>query len=164
MNTPLFLLRDTPEDLWALSVRNPDAHTQLEKLVAPGSESKPSVPLLRVLIAYVDQLHNYVQEIPPLAWELLEYADEPLEIVYPQKKFSVQTENESSAICVRLVKQPKLLRFLQKQGPVWAARWEDGNFENISVATPVDCRDKKYPYQYVKTVMIRRDGTFTFLR
>lgn len=122
------------------------------------------LPVYRVLIPTAEQLHDYVQRVPPLAWELLEYAQEPLEIIYPQRKYKFRQKDEPTEICVRWVKHPKLLRFLQKEGPQWAVR----ALPTFKSAPPAfrttDCYDRHYPYQKVKTVAIAVDDTFTFLR
>lgn len=161
MKTTLFLLKNTPEDLWAAPVDDSAALHPLQA-IALGVEVPPLVPALRVLVAYTDQLHRFVQHVPSLAWELLEYADEPLEIVYPQKKPTV--EGEDISICVRWVKQPKLLRFLMKTGPLWASPVHEIPEGQSPAYTVVDCLDKHYPYQRVRTMVINRDETFTFLR
>ena len=154
-----FLLKDTPEDLWAISVKHPTAQEQL----IPLSASSDGLPTLRILIAYADQLHTYVRQVPSLAWELLEHAQEPLEIVYPERKLPVYDIQDIPGICVRWVKHPKLATFLQKRGPMWAVR-----APSLSKAPPpfstVDCYHTEYPYQRVKTVAIQADNTFSFLR
>lgn len=160
MKPSLYLLKNTPENLWAVSVKNPEAPEILKGFAATARESR--LPTYRVLIAYPDQLHNFVQRIPSLAWELLEYAHEPLEIIYPEKKDTVKHGENSPTICVRWVKQPKLLTYLRKSGPLWAV---PASFETEPPEyREVECRDKKYPYQRVRTITIAQDGTFSFLR
>jgi len=39
-----------------------------------------------VLLDSPGKLQNYVNEIPDMAWDLIEYADKPLTIIYPQAK------------------------------------------------------------------------------
>lgn len=124
---------------------------------------QPSLPVVQLLIAYVDQLHSFVQQIPPLAWELLEHAQEPLEIVYPQRKQKFVRPGESAEICVRWVKQPRLLKFLQKAGPQWVRRVSSVAASPTDF-TVVDCYDRQSPYSRVKTVAIAADNTFSFLR
>ncbi len=160
MKAPLFWLANTPEDLLALSVREPKA---LEVLASLSDESE-GIPRYRVLIAHLDQLHNFVQHIPPLAWELLEYASEPLEIVYPERKTTLIHPDQPLAICVRWVKQPHLLRLVQKEGPLWAVIPKVTAVSNSPPWKKVDCFSKKYPYHLVKTVVLNTDGTFSFLR
>ena len=159
---PLFLLQNTPEDLWAASVKNPAAVNELRQFTANACEQ--AVPVYRLLIAYIDQLHDFVRQIPPLAWELLEHAQEPLEIVYPERKHVLSPDEGLQEICVHWVKQPKLLKFLQKEGPLWAVRAASFNDRKTPTASVVDCYDKKYPYQRVKTVVVAADSTFSFLR
>ena len=122
-----------------------------------------TIPTYRVLIAHLDQIHSFVQRIPPLAWELLEYASEPLEIVYPEKKPALVHAGQPQAICIRLVKQRQLLRLVQKEGPLWAV-----HPATTAMASPpwkkIDCSSKKYPYHRVKTVVLGPNDTFSFLR
>ena len=162
MKSTLLLLKNTPEDLWAVSVKDPTARGQLKSLTADTQQG--ILPIFRVLIAYVDQLHDFVQHVPPLAWELLEYAQEPLEIVYPKRKFTVSDDDDAPQICVRWAKQPKLLRYLQKAGPVWAIPTSFCSSNPLPPAYIIDCRDKNAPYLLVKTVAISTDDTFAFLR
>ena len=144
----------------AASVRAPNAR---DALASFGLVSE-NVPTFRVLIAHLDQLHNFVQRIPPLAWELLEYATEPLEIVYPERKPALAGSEMPTSICIRWVKQPRLLRLVQQEGPLWAVRPQGTILADASPWKKVDCSDKKYPYQRVKTVVVAADGTFSFLR
>ncbi len=118
----------------------------------------------RVLIAHLDELHNFVQRVPPLAWELLEYASEPLEIVYPERKPLLIRPDQPLPICVRWVKQPQLLRLVQKEGPLWAVRPAATATIDSPPWKKIDCSSKKYPYQRVKTVALSSDDTFGFLR
>lgn len=133
-------------------------------MLAPLGEKSEGLPTYRVLIAHLDQLHNFVPRIPPLAWELLEHASEPLEIIYPERKPTLILPNQPLAICVRWVKQPQLLRVVQKEGPLWAVRPMTTTTIDSLTWKKIDCTSKKYPYQQVKTVAIATDNTFTFLR
>ena len=163
MNTPLILLKNTPEDLWAVSTKDSTAQELLHSLAL--SHSPSSLPLLRVLIAYLDQLHDFVQMVPPLAWELLEYATEPTEIVYPQKRNQIRSPNSKPEICILWAKQPRLLQFLQKYGPHWAMpAYLATTVPKSETFTTKDCYDKRYPYQAVKTVVIAEDDSFSFIR
>ncbi len=133
-------------------------------MLAPLADGADAILTYRVLIAHLDQLHNFVQRIPPLAWELLEYASEPLEIVYPERKPTPMYPDQPQSICVRLVKQPLLLRFIQKEGPQWAVRPATTAAVDLLPDKKIDCFSRKYPYQRVKAVAIATDGTFSFLR
>lgn len=160
MKSPLFHLLNTPEELIATSAQNPEA---LEVLT-PLTVVSPTVPTHRVLIAHSDQLHNFVQRVPPLAWELLEYATEPVEIVYPERKLTLNDSDQPATICVRWVKQPQLLRFVQKEGPLWAVLPTATDKVELAAVKRVDCTSKKYPYRRVRTIAIFADDTFKFLR
>jgi hypothetical protein len=160
VKAPLFRLLNTPETLIATSVKNPEA---LEVLT-PWASVAHGVPTHRVLIAHPDQLHKFVQSVPPLAWELLEYATEPLEIVYPERKPTLNYPDQPTAICVRWVKQPQLLRFVQKEGPLWAVHPAAIGGDDLMPIKNIDCTSKRYPYRRVRTVAVFADDTFRFLR
>ena len=134
------------------------------EILAPFSSPSEVVPTYRVLIAHLDQLHDFVQRIPPLAWDLLEYASEPLEIVYPERKSTLVHPDQPLTICVRWVKQPQLLRLVQKEGPLWAVYPKTTATIDSPPWQKIDCSSKKYPYQQVKTVVLSSDDTFSFLR
>ncbi len=56
---------------------------------------------LIIFIDNEDKLFDYVEEVPPLTWELLKYADSPLTIVFPKGKnvcSSILAEDGSIAI------------------------------------------------------------------
>ena len=163
MSGPLVLLKNTPEDLWAVSVKDLAAQELLLDLVPTNQPSQ--LPTFRVLIAYSDQLYDFVQTVPPLAWELLEYATEPLEIIYSQKKKRVKDWGTSAEICVRWAKQPKLSQFLRKYGPHWAVPDSLATAMNRpKTFLTKECYDKNYPYQMVKTIAIAQDDSFSFIR
>ena len=160
MKPTLFWLTNTPEELLAGSVREPS----VPEVLAPLSKKSEVIPTHRVLIAHLDQLHDFVQHVPPLAWELLEYASEPLEIVYPERKPKLIRADQPSSICVRWVRQPQLLRLVQKEGPLWAVYPLATNAADSPPWKKIDCFSKKYPYQRVRTVELFADDTFRFLR
>lgn len=158
-----FLLQHTPEAVLAVHTRDEAAIGALLSPVLPDTEN---LPLFTLFIAQSQQLHDYVQVIPALAWELLEYAVEPLEIVYPQKKAQYLPWWDTPEICIRWVKQPKLEQWVRKHGPFLTVRaslfaqkiaQNDWNIKTVNL-------QEKEPYQRVKTIQLKEDDTFTFLR
>ena len=161
MKSTLYLLKNTPEDVWAISVGDPWAR---ERLTSLTPDTLDRLSRFQVLIAYSDQLHQFVQRVPSLAWELLEYAQEPLEIIYPERKSTVGDDLDAPSICVRWVQHPKVSAFLKKTGPVWSTHTLLHDAKHCPPHSVIECYERKYPYSAVKTIRIAADSTFTFLR
>ncbi|MFM6915756.1 MAG: L-threonylcarbamoyladenylate synthase, partial [Aquirufa sp.] len=69
-----------PSDtIWGLGcdVRN-DA--SIEKLLQ--IKQRPSEKGLIVLISKIEQLNEYVEEVPEIAWDLVDFAEDPLTVIY----------------------------------------------------------------------------------
>lgn len=122
------------------------------------------LPRYTILIHREEDLHDFVQQIPELAWEMLEYAEEPLELIYPKKKY-ISPFDDATFISIRLVRQDKLMQLIRKFGPLitFPIAAEDA-YPNLPVDEEIDCSDKKSPYRTVKTMKLFEDGSFTFLR
>jgi len=79
-------------------------------------EAKEGKSLI-VLVADMEQLRKYVSKIPDLAWELLEYAERPITIVYPGgKNVAPSILGEDGSIAIRVVKNPFCVKLIQKAG------------------------------------------------
>jgi L-threonylcarbamoyladenylate synthase len=92
-----------PSDtIWGLGcdVRNEQA---IDKILA--LKNRPSAKGLIVLISKIEQLSEYVEQVPDLAWDLVEFAEDPLTIVYPKgKNVSPALLGTDGSIAIRLVK------------------------------------------------------------
>ena len=92
-----------PSDtIWGLGcdVRN-DA--SIEKLLQ--IKQRPAEKGLIVLISKIEQLSEYVEEVPEIAWDLVEFAEDPLTIIYPKgKNVSTHLLGTDGSIAIRLVK------------------------------------------------------------
>jgi L-threonylcarbamoyladenylate synthase len=92
-----------PSDtIWGLGcdVRNEQA---IDKILA--LKNRPSAKGLIVLISKIEQLSEYVEQVPDLAWDLVEFAEDPLTIVYPKgKNVSPSLLGPDGSIAIRLVK------------------------------------------------------------
>jgi L-threonylcarbamoyladenylate synthase len=92
-----------PSDtIWGLGcdVRNEQA---IDKILA--LKNRPSTKGLIVLISKIEQLSEYVEQVPDLAWDLVEFAEDPLTIIYPKgKNVSPYLLGTDGSIAIRLVK------------------------------------------------------------
>lgn len=71
-----------------------------------------------VLLDTVDRLPDYVQQVPDIAWDLLEMADSPLTIIFPKGiKIAPQVMAHDGSIGIRIVSRGfchELIRALRK--------------------------------------------------
>ena len=92
-----------PSDtIWGLGcdVRNEQA---IDKILV--LKNRPSTKGLIVLISKIEQLSEYVEQVPDLAWDLVEFAEDPLTIIYPKgKNVSPSLLGTDGSIAIRLVK------------------------------------------------------------
>ncbi len=59
-----------------------------------------------ILLANTNDLGRYVKDIPEMAWSLIDYAEKPLTIIYPQATalLAKNAVNEDGSIAIRIVK------------------------------------------------------------
>jgi L-threonylcarbamoyladenylate synthase len=58
-----------------------------------------------VLISAIGQLSQYVDRVPDIAWDLVEFAEKPLTVVYPKgKNVDAQVLASDGSLAIRLVK------------------------------------------------------------
>jgi L-threonylcarbamoyladenylate synthase len=58
-----------------------------------------------VLISEIGQLREYVEKIPDIAWDLVEFAENPLTVIYPKgKNVAPELLAADGSIAIRLVK------------------------------------------------------------
>lgn len=92
-----------PSDtIWGLGcdVRNDQAIDKILEL-----KNRPASKGLIVLISKIEQLSEYVEQVPDLAWDLVEFAEDPLTIIYPKgKNVSPSLLGPDGSIAIRLVK------------------------------------------------------------
>ncbi|MCZ2477024.1 Sua5/YciO/YrdC/YwlC family protein [Aquirufa antheringensis] len=92
-----------PSDtIWGLGcdVRNEQAIEKILEL-----KNRPASKGLIVLISKIEQLSEYVEQVPDLAWDLVEFAEDPLTIIYPKgKNVSPSLLAPDGSIAIRLVK------------------------------------------------------------
>jgi L-threonylcarbamoyladenylate synthase len=92
-----------PSDtIWGLGcdVRNEQAIEKILEL-----KNRPASKGLIVLISKIEQLSEYVEQVPDLAWDLVEFAEDPLTVIYPKgKNVSPLLLGPDGSIAIRLVK------------------------------------------------------------
>jgi L-threonylcarbamoyladenylate synthase len=92
-----------PSDtIWGLGcdARNEKAVEKIFSL-----KQKPTNEGLIILISKIEQLSEYVLEVPELAWNLVEFAEKPLTVIYPKgKNLPANLMGEDGSIAIRLVK------------------------------------------------------------
>lgn len=100
------------DTIWGIGcdATNPEA---VEKVFAlKGREKNKS---LIVLLQNENQLASYASEIPEVAYQLIEYAEKPLTIVYSQaKNLAPNAIAEDGSIGIRIVKHPFCEKLLQR--------------------------------------------------
>ncbi len=70
---------------------------------------------LIVLIASIDQLWDYVAQIPEIAWDIVEFSEKPVTIIYPKgKRLAPNLLGEDGSIGIRLVKDEFCKKVIQK--------------------------------------------------
>lgn len=71
------------DTVWSIGcdVRNEEAVNRIHQL----KKREPQQPFT-ILIAEIGQLYDYVQKVPEIAWDIVEFAEKPLTVVYPKGK------------------------------------------------------------------------------
>lgn len=70
---------------------------------------------LIVLISSIEQLWDYVEQVPEIAWDIVEFADQPLTIIYPKaKRLAANLSAEDGSIAIRLVQDDFCKRLINR--------------------------------------------------
>jgi L-threonylcarbamoyladenylate synthase len=90
--------------------KNADAVKRLMEI-----KGRPEGKSFVIAIHDIGQLWDYVQKIPDLAWDLVEWEENPLSVVYPKGKNVVpEVIGADGSIAIRLIKSGPLLKILKK--------------------------------------------------
>ncbi|QPH39204.1 L-threonylcarbamoyladenylate synthase [Pedobacter endophyticus] len=90
------------DTIWGLGcdATNVDAVEKLLKI-----KNRPAEKSLIILLDVDSKLQSYISEIPEVAYDLIEYAENPLTLVFPGAKNLAQNViNEDGSVGVRIVK------------------------------------------------------------
>jgi L-threonylcarbamoyladenylate synthase len=132
-----------------------------------------------VLLDSDSKLQSYVNEIPAIAYDLIEYAENPLTIVYSgAKNLAKNVIGNDGSIGIRIVKHDFCTQLLQRfRKPIVSTSanfsGEDSpkNFHSINpeiydlVDYIVDFEQENQEQKPVSTIMkLEADGTFKFIR
>jgi L-threonylcarbamoyladenylate synthase len=123
-----------PSDtIWGLGcdARNEKAVEKIFSL-----KQKPANQGLVILISKIEQLSEYVLEVPDLAWNLVEFAEKPLTVIYPKgKNLPANLMGEGGSIAIRLVKDEFCKGLVHK-------------FERAIVSTSANYSSQSYPLKF----------------
>ena len=68
-------------------------------------KNRPENKGLILLISKIEQLNEYVEQVPEIAWDLVEFAEDPLTVIYPKgKNVSRYMLGPDGSIAIRLLK------------------------------------------------------------
>lgn len=68
-------------------------------------KQRPDNKGLILLISKIEQLNEYVEQVPDIAWDLVDFAVDPLTVIYPKgKNVSKYVLGPDGTIAIRLVK------------------------------------------------------------
>ena len=100
------------DTIWGLGC-DPKNEKAVEKI--HQIKNRPEGKSFIVLISDPNQLYNYVEKIPEIAWDILEMSQEPLTIVYPKgKDLPTKVLAEDGSVAIRLVKEGECFHLLKK--------------------------------------------------
>lgn len=157
------MLDNTPESVICTHARAEESIRRI--LQYKGLEKTDALPPYTVWVSREEDLHDFIYQIPDLAWEMLEYAEEPLEILYPQRKYiSPLQESQKEPINIRLVRGAILQAFVRKHGPLLSFTIQNSDDLPEWVNERHDLREKGQNYERVKSMKLFGDGSFTFVR
>ncbi|GAA4403577.1 L-threonylcarbamoyladenylate synthase [Nibrella viscosa] len=116
-----FLLRQgkliglADETGWSVAA-DPINDAAVERLLQLHQGTPGALPLT-VLIDKTDLLGMYVQNVPEVAWDIVEFAEKPLTVLYgPGKNLSPVLLNQQTTIAVRRVLQADVQRLINSFG------------------------------------------------
>jgi L-threonylcarbamoyladenylate synthase len=134
---------------------------------------------LIILLDTENKLESYVSEVPEIAYELIEYAENPLTIVFSgAKNLAPNVINHDKSVGVRIVKHPFCQQLIQRfRKPIvstsanLSGQSAPKNFNNISeeiidgVDYVVNFEQDDITEKRPSTIMkLEADGRFSFIR
>lgn len=102
------------DTVWGLGcdVRNTEAVNKIYQL----KKREPDKPFV-VGIGQIEQLRDYVQTVPDIAWDIVEFAEKPLTVIYPKgKNVAPSLLGTDGSIAVRLLKDEFCQQLIRKFG------------------------------------------------
>ncbi|HEX8545501.1 MAG TPA: L-threonylcarbamoyladenylate synthase [Cytophagaceae bacterium] len=164
------------DTIWGIGC-DPTNKAAVNKTLAIKKRSKEKGMI--TLIGDINQLIQYVDKIPDVAWDIVEFSEKPLTVVYPKgKSVDESILNSDGSIAVRLVKEEFCQKLIRKFGKAIASTSANisgdkspGSFSDISqeIIESVDYvvelfQDRKEKQQESTIIKLDLDGTIKFLR
>ncbi|MEM9832849.1 MAG: hypothetical protein AAF944_19610 [Bacteroidota bacterium] len=161
-NTSWLLLRNTPEDVVATPfLKNIDCKELLAHV--PRATDRPTYT---IWLTRIEQIHQFVSRIPNLAWELMDYATEPLSLVYSHTKPLFPEEVTPPEVCIRLVNEHSLLRVLSPKY-AWLTvaldRLPSGACISDRIGKDIRIKNSAWSRRSIKIMRVHDNGEFSFI-
>jgi L-threonylcarbamoyladenylate synthase len=78
-------------------------------------KKRPDNKAMVILISEIGQLYDYVEKIPEIAWDIVDFAENPLTVIYPKgKKVAPELLANDGSIAIRLVKDEFCRKLISK--------------------------------------------------
>ena len=132
-----------------------------------------------ILLDTVNKLQSYVNEVPAIAYDLIEYAEKPLTIIYSgAKNLAENVINTDGSVGIRVVKHDFCTQLIQRfrkpivstsaniSGDVYPENFRSINPELLeSVDYVVNLEQESTEQKSISTIMrLETDGRFEFIR
>ncbi|MBN2813691.1 MAG: threonylcarbamoyl-AMP synthase [Bacteroidales bacterium] len=102
------------DTIWGLGCDATNSHAVKEIY---HIKQRTDVKSMLVLVDAPEKLEEYVEEVPEIAWNILEVADKPLTIIYPgARNLAPELVAGDGSIGIRLVNDEFCRRLIQKFG------------------------------------------------
>lgn len=164
------------DTIWGIGcdATNPDAVDKIFRL--KGRDAKKS---MIILLDTEHKLEGYVREVPPIAYDLIEYAENPLTIIYSQaKNLAANVIHEDGSIGIRVVRHSFCQQLIQRfRKPIVSTSANisgepsPANFSEVSdkIISGVDYtvnlqQEDQTPRKPSAIMKLAPDGLFTFIR
>ncbi len=108
------ILLHKTDTIWGLAcdATNKDAIEKIRKI-----KIRPDDKSFILLISDINQLNIYVEKVPDIVWDLVEFAEKPLTVIYPKgKNLPPEALANDGSIAIRLVKEPNCRQLIYKFG------------------------------------------------
>jgi L-threonylcarbamoyladenylate synthase len=169
------------EEGWSLGCDASQA--RVAERLSPWKAPDSTDPFV-VLIAEIGQLQQYTEKVPEIAWDVVEFAEKPLSVIYPKGKNVAPTLlADDGSLALRLVKENEtrsspIYQLVKRLGRGLATvsvsyvtlpatrRLEEVNHELIrSVDFTLDLNPASHTQPSLSTLIrLELDGQITFLR
>ncbi|MFN6946458.1 MAG: L-threonylcarbamoyladenylate synthase [Cytophagaceae bacterium] len=92
-----------------------DATNEKAVLKLKSIIERPEQDGLVLLIAEIGQLYDYVVKIPEIVWDIIEFSEKPLTIIYPEgRQLPPYVLGADGSVAIRLVKDPFCQKVIQR--------------------------------------------------